>query len=246
MSQSQERIDFRYILDGILKVFNFEKGLFLTTRELLLRPGNMIKDYLSGARRKYTHPIQFVFVYVGLWALFLNQFKLDNAGFLQGFENGMGNVGLEKGREIDAEEIAAIQDWMAAGFDYFFQYQNVYNIALIPLLSLLTYLFYRKFKLYYPEHLVLNAYITGMISFIGLLFAPIAFFDFGTTIVLGGLAGFLYTIWVYMDTFKGYSIGGFFKSLALNLSFYLLTVLLVFTVFVSYLLLFFAKTAEIG
>ena len=47
MEQSQERIDFKYIFDGILKVLNFEKGLFLTTREMLFRPGAMIRDLVK-------------------------------------------------------------------------------------------------------------------------------------------------------------------------------------------------------
>ncbi|MEM0994142.1 MAG: DUF3667 domain-containing protein [Bacteroidota bacterium] len=240
MEQSNERIDFKYIFDGILKVLNFERGLPYTTRELLLRPGKMMKAYFGGVRKKYTHPIQFSILYVGLWALFVSTFsdkKALTVSFIEDFKDG-----INSDEEAKAESAVALEVWMERGFDYFAQYQNVFNLALIPILSVLTYFFYRKFRLYYPEHFVLNTYIIGMISFIALLFVPFVFIDFAFAMLIGGIFSFIYTIWVYMDVFDQKSAKGFFRSLGLNVIFYFIIIIFIIATSYSYMSYFFVET----
>jgi uncharacterized protein DUF3667 len=64
-------------------VFAFDRGLLLTIREMTLRPGQMIRCYVAGRRRRYTNPFTYLFLWGGLsllvWALvgdaFLPQMK---------------------------------------------------------------------------------------------------------------------------------------------------------------------------
>jgi hypothetical protein len=46
------------------QVLSFDRGFLLTVREMTLRPGTMIRDYLAGQRQRYTNP----FTYLLLWS----------------------------------------------------------------------------------------------------------------------------------------------------------------------------------
>ena len=57
---SLERIDSKYILSEISSVLNFDKGLLYTIRELFLRPGNAVREFLKFDRIRLVKPIIFV------------------------------------------------------------------------------------------------------------------------------------------------------------------------------------------
>ena len=57
-----KRIDGKYILSEIGSVFNFEKGILYTIRELLLRPGKNIQDFISKDRKRLVKPIVFIII----------------------------------------------------------------------------------------------------------------------------------------------------------------------------------------
>ena len=42
-----QKIDRKYILNEIQQLFNFEKGFFYTAKELLIRPGTSVKEYIN-------------------------------------------------------------------------------------------------------------------------------------------------------------------------------------------------------
>ncbi len=48
--------------DARTRILNFEHGLFLTLKTLLLRPTRVIEDYLNGNRERYNHPFTLLFV----------------------------------------------------------------------------------------------------------------------------------------------------------------------------------------
>jgi len=214
MEQSQDRIDFKHIYDGILKVLNLERGLFLTIREMILRPGSMIKEYFGGTRKKYTHPIQYAVMLVGLY-FFLFALLPESAMDLKDFQESTYTEGYnltnKSGQPIDEEKMQEAFDLSQKMSNFIFQYMNVLTLVLIPVTAIFTFFIYRKAKFYYTEHLVLNAYIIGTYSVLGVLaiplyivYLPLAFFS--TLLLLG------YQAWAYMDIFQEKSIKGVFKG----------------------------------
>ncbi|MBB4108888.1 DUF3667 domain-containing protein [Pedobacter zeae] len=52
-----KRVDSHYILHEIQHVLHFEKGILYTVRELLIRPGKNIKEFISDNRSRLVKPI---------------------------------------------------------------------------------------------------------------------------------------------------------------------------------------------
>ena len=55
-----ERIDGRYIWNEISSVLNFDKGIFYTIKELFIRPGRTVQEFLVYDRKRLVKPILFV------------------------------------------------------------------------------------------------------------------------------------------------------------------------------------------
>jgi hypothetical protein len=54
--QTLKRIDGTYILSEIGSVFNFEKGILFTIRELLIRPGENVQNFIHRDRNRLVKP----------------------------------------------------------------------------------------------------------------------------------------------------------------------------------------------
>ena len=59
-SAKLKRIDKHYISQEFLHLFHFEKGFFFNVKELLLRPGISIKEFLYKNRNKHMKPVSFL------------------------------------------------------------------------------------------------------------------------------------------------------------------------------------------
>ncbi len=208
-----ERISFKHLTGEVLKVLNLERGLSLTCKDLLLRPHKVLDTYLLKDRKHYTTPIQFSVLWVGIWAILLNVFvPFDKEGYQAGLI-----AGATDSKNLPDEEAQQIS---MLAMEYFHSYQNVINWMLIPLAALLTYLFYRRVKWHYPEHLVLNAYLIGMISFVSLFFLPLEYISRGVGLAVGMLISLIYGIWCYMDVFRQKNRAGLFRAILVSILYY--------------------------
>ena len=57
-----KRIDSHYIQHEIEHIFHFERGILYTIKELLLRPGLRINEFLKDNRNRLVKPIIFIIV----------------------------------------------------------------------------------------------------------------------------------------------------------------------------------------
>lgn len=58
--ETLERIDGKYILKEISSVLNFDRGILYTIKELLLRPGNTVREFILYDRKRLVKPIIFL------------------------------------------------------------------------------------------------------------------------------------------------------------------------------------------
>ena len=102
------------------------RGMFRTIRDLLLRPGYMIRDYLSGMQMAYFPPFKMFFLVVALSVFVESGFNIKNLNTIKvGKETAANNIkkGLDddfKGKELGAsiaDSIAAIKDSIAEKTD---------------------------------------------------------------------------------------------------------------------------------
>ncbi|WP_410503458.1 DUF3667 domain-containing protein [Hymenobacter sp. AT01-02] len=60
------RLSVRHVLHELLHVFTHaDKSIFAYTGHVLLRPGQVVADYLAGRRKRYFNPFQFLLLVVG-------------------------------------------------------------------------------------------------------------------------------------------------------------------------------------
>ncbi|MBI1191697.1 MAG: DUF3667 domain-containing protein [Bacteroidetes bacterium] len=206
--QQPERITTRQLFRHLLGFFALEHGLLRTIKELALRPGTTIRSYLFTDQRAHlSNPVGLALLTAGLTVFLMVKTgsvdKIVNNGFETGVELSPAapeNETATTAAEEDDSLSAALGPEKLEGL--IADYYNIVLLAAIPVLSLFSFIFFRKDRFYYAEHLVVNTYITG---FQNVLYMPIAPF-------LGKLpelslvylaASMSYQIWVYMAVFSG-------------------------------------------
>lgn len=176
--QNLKRIDARYIMMEIAAVLNFDKGYFFTVKELLLRPGIAVRNFIHHDRGRLVKPIIFTllssFIYVMMQQIF-------------GFEDGNGYAAStvdENGKEF-GPATTAILNWVRVNYGFA-------NIIMAFFIALWVKIFFRKYEYNIFEIVILVCYVTGLGMFIYLVLGLVEFF---IGIELWGVSGLL--AWVY-------------------------------------------------
>lgn len=195
-------------------VFQINKGLLFTIREFSLRPGQSIYNYLNGKRKPYFKPIAYVFTLSTLYFLVSRIFGSETIinGFAAGWAEGATNEDIKKKGVL-------IIDWFGSNYGYT-------TLLLLPVFSFASYIGFRKFKLNYLEHIVINAYITGQQAIIYAVFAIlIGLFGDNDYLEIGSLAMAIgYAIVVFWQFFSQASRIGVILRTVLTYVLYLLLV----------------------
>ena len=80
-SKNIKRIDAHYISHEIQHLLHFEKGFPLTVKELLLRPGKSVREFLFEDRNKYVKPVIFLIVSSIIFTLITHFFHIEYSFF---------------------------------------------------------------------------------------------------------------------------------------------------------------------
>lgn len=191
-SSKVDRINFPNFLKEVSEsVFQINKGLFYTLKELFVRPGNTLKEFINGKRKNHFKPIAYVLTLSTVYFL-ITQVTHQNTWMddvVSGWMNGV--TGSNSGVEI-----SKITTWFSKNYAYS-------TLLLLPVFSIASYLSFFKFGKNYLEHIVINSYITGQQAFFYALFAI-----GGTVIesdaieVFSFLVSISYTFWVFWQFFS--------------------------------------------
>lgn len=182
------QINLHYLIHEIQhSIFHVDKGILYTIKELALRPEKTIKNYLSGKRVNYFKPFAFVII----------------LGTIYGFVAHFFNLYPEN-------EIMPSFDYSGNSFKYgqksmelIYSKYSFAILALVPFSALSTFLFFRKNKYNYWEHLIINSYIAGMQVFILLIFYLLyVCFKSPWIYFTGSFLAYIYTIWVLVGLFS--------------------------------------------
>jgi uncharacterized protein DUF3667 len=143
------RINAGYFLHDIPhSVFHVDKGLLYTLRSLFTNPGKMLAEYMTGKRVRHFRPFAYVIIMSTICTL-----------LIKWIEKATLNLSLKHNA-----------DSVIPGSESFFaKYISVLIFLLIPVLSLVTWLFYRKNRYNYWEHFLINTYLAAQLNIILLL-----------------------------------------------------------------------------
>jgi len=175
-----------FLADLSSSVFQINNGLLFSIKELFVRPGESIRDYLKGKRKNHFKPIAFAFtlstIYFLVSQVFESQTLINDAidGWFYSEENKEG---------LDALQLSKI-NWLKERYAFV-------TLLLLPIYALSTFLAFLGTKYNYLEHFILNAFIIGQQAIF-----------YAISITLGYFLGFE-DIWVSLCFFTSISYAFF-------------------------------------
>ena len=186
-----KRIDGKYIWDEIRSVLNFDKGIFYTIKELFIRPGDTVREFLIYDRKRLVKPILFV-IFSSLFFIVNQQIFGFNTGSAP---DDMGSVGVNKAFE-----------WVGRNF-------GIVNIILGFFIGFWIRLFYLKSRFNIYEIFILVFFVIG---FGNLIFTIFGIIEIGTGLDVNRFAYWtvlLYSTWAIGNFFNKKSFWSYFKGL---------------------------------
>lgn len=161
------------------------RGMFRSIRDLLLRPGYMIRDYLGGMQMAYFPPFKMFFLLATLSILVNgglnikgdNQFETAVQSYERTFDMSIRtvpadeNASVETGKDkADIELQDRINNNVRSFIRFVFDHQAIIELVWLLVLSLPLYVLFRNCPaipdLYYTEFFVAMVYITNMMNIV--------------------------------------------------------------------------------
>jgi hypothetical protein len=207
-----KRIDKHYIADEIGQVLNFDRGILFTVKELLIRPGENIKNFISENRRRLVKPIIFIIVTSLIYSLINHYFNIE-----EGYVNY---------NETKRSTTGDIFKWVQNHYGYA-------NIIMGIFIAFWTKLFFKKYKFNFYEILILLCFVMGIGMLIYSVFALIQSLTHIELMQIAGIIGFIYSAWAigqFFDKTRFLNYIKAFLSYLLGFLTFSLTIILIGTV----------------
>lgn len=169
-------------------VFQIDKGFFYTFKELFIRPGHSIRAYVDGSRVNHFNYFTFIVLLITIGHLLTGALHIELIDATHYFSQDQSL--LKRFGEITRE------------------YPKLFTFLKIPFLSVVSMVIFRKARLHYTEHLVLNIYKLSAEIIIAIFFTLLSmiFTEKYTYVFPALVAGLsvLYSIWFYYQYFSVY------------------------------------------
>lgn len=221
-SMSTHRLSVGHIAEEIFHYFTHaDKGLYFIIKELFIRPGVVIEEYIEGKRKKYFNPFTFLLLCSSISAYLY--WKLDY----------FGNTTIKQEANQTPTEINHLLIQTSRLME---KYGKIITILMIPLLAGIGKLFYYKSNKNYAEHLTIQAFVLAQTSIINIVLMLVSYYIFPEHYLffnmLFQVAFLLYLSIVFSKVFKEHFLISFLKSIAFIIVFVILYWLIAFA-FVS-------------
>ncbi len=220
----EKRISFKYILVHILDAFDLADGLIFTIKQLSLRPGKAVAEYIKGKRKEYYNPLKYYLLLVAVVLIIRMQFNLITPEVPAGFE-------------YSEKQMLFFGQFL----NLFFKYFNLILLTGIPFISFFSFVIFKKSKYSFAENLILNLYLMGHHSIINILLFP--FFLLFTTgnsqmKFIQFVTSWAYHSWAFKQFFQISTVKSIFKTLVTIFLGYLCWIILIVTVMMIYVRVF--------
>lgn len=170
-------------------VLHADTGIFHLTKAMLLAPGLVAKEYISGKRKKYFNPFNYLVITVAISAFLTAYFHLMDADV-----RAQNPVSAMVTRHI-----------------------NLIFFIGVPVSAFFTWLLFRGKGYNYAENLTFHAFLGGFrIVFFMLLYTPLIVFfreHYYTMLMIYMAAWADFTTWAYYQFYEGRLLVVVFKSI---------------------------------
>ena len=132
------RIDAHYFLHDIPhSILHIDKGFPFTFWQLLISPAKTLRDYLDGKRVNFFRPLAYVVLMSALCSVLINWIKKWSVH----------------------NNVTAVH-----APSFFSHYQSVFIFLMIPVVSVCTYLTFKKSHYNFWEHVLVNTYLAAQLN----------------------------------------------------------------------------------
>ncbi len=188
-SASTGKFTWKSLLLAFLHAWDFERGILYVFRELWIRPRQLIFGYLEGKRKNVYPPIKYMLFSIAITTVLNYMYK---------------DLGMKK-IMVDGIE-HSFNMWTSTNL-------SIYHIIVLPFYALSTRLFFKKWKLTLPEHIVLSMFALGQMNFTEFIFLGV--FCWVPDIVgYSTVISMIIPGYLYFMMCKPRTVGAFFKALA--------------------------------
>lgn len=218
------RIIFRESVRDILEhYFDFDTPLFRTIKGLITNPGKIIKEYIHGRRKSYSHPFRY---FILVLALYLIIKSLIDFNPIAAFSEVLG-----------AREMPNPNSPQTKGGDFFSNHINSFLLIYALALASLSKLFNRKSGYYFVEYLSMSFFVIAEYMFfsifIMLLTLTSPYFFIANYVIV-----FLYPMYVLVSFHEGKIFSRLIKAFFISFFAWLLYAILGQTISIFIVILF--------
>ena len=215
--KSVSAISFRTLKDEFQNnIFQINRGFLFTIKELFVRPGHAIRDFIDGKRKPFYKPLSFLLVTTTIYIFVSYLLNVDSflAEILNNVKEGFDNANQEKAKFKLTD--GGIFDWLKTN-------QTYLVFLFVPIYSLASYIAFFKTKYNFYEHIVLQLYITGQQFTMIMLFTCTFFFNQEILTIAILVSSIGYSLLTYWQFFKGKRfVNIFLRYILIQILFYIL------------------------
>lgn len=144
-------------------VFEVNKGLLYTLKQLWVNPGKTSLDFINGKTKNYYSPLKYLIFWTAIY--FILNSLIDNR---QG--QSIENLIFNQSKPFSA---GSFRDYMDIYQEMIFRHPDIFYLGLTPFLAIVSFVIYRKRKFHFTELLILYLYILGQIIFVVAVTIPL-------------------------------------------------------------------------
>jgi hypothetical protein len=197
-------------------LFHFERGILFTIKELFIRPGYTIREFLDGKRVKHFKPISFLIILATINGLLYHYLKIN----------------IVSATNRASHFASFMNEWRA-------NHYSIIQLLALPAFTVASWVVFRKNNRNFLEHFVLNAYLIGLLVIAGIVLVPLFYIYRDTSrlsivLTISHLVNFPIAYWVYYQFFdQRDKIKLVFKILMTLLLYYFLFIVTMILLFIS-------------
>lgn len=180
--------------DFLHGIFHIHKGLLFTIKELFVRPGHAVREFIQGKRVIYFNYFTLLVMVITVGVI-LNEFTTTSLTEIIAPDPG-------------AKEFTSVLEQFSR------KYPRLFTFSTIPIIACFSWFWFRKAKLNYAEHLVLNAYRASGELILNTCFTAISIFVRDMMILRSIYTVLIFSVIAYSITFyyQLFSAYGFTKG----------------------------------
>jgi hypothetical protein len=168
-----------------------DKGIVFLSKEVLLRPGKVAREYNSGKRKKYFNPITFLLIVTALQI-----FVVKKTEFFTAYTESLKELTQQAAlSSVDRKQQDQSLDDADKKMSLVTENNKAFTLLIIPVLSLMTWILFKKSGHNYAENLVFNVLLMGGMSLIFFIIV-IPFLILPSFVILWMVIDY-FAIWIY-------------------------------------------------